>query len=102
MYNVFPKMQSQRLPQNVMVQQSQRIPQNVIVPQRILQQQQILRPQKPKQKESSILLYISILGIMFLIGFYIYNQYNKVSDDEALDAIKKGFLALDEDMLQGF
>ena len=91
MYNVFPKLQSQRLPQNVMVQQSQRIPQNVMVQQRILQQQQILRPQKPKQKESSILLYISILGIMFLIGFYIYNQYNKVSDDEALDAIKKGF-----------
>ena len=97
MYNVFPKLQSQRIPQNVMVQQSQRIPQNVIVPQRILQQRQILRPQripfpqKPKKKESSILLYISILGIMFLIGFYIYNQYNKVSDDEALDAIKKGF-----------
>ena len=96
--NVIPQ-QPQRFPQNVIPQQPQRFPQNVIpqqprqIPQNVIVQksQRIPYPQKPKQKESSILLYISILAIMFLIGFYIYNQYKKVSDEDALDAMKKGF-----------
>jgi len=93
-------MPQQRL-QSVIIQKPQRIPQNSMTQQRpqsvIIQQPQripqiILYPRRPKkEKKTSVFLYISIFSLMVLIGIYIYNQYNKVSDDEALDAMKKGF-----------
>ena len=117
MYNVFPKLQSlsgnvrqmqpplrqmqsplrQMQPRQIQSRQMQprQIQSRQMQPRQIQSRQMQPLPrqmqQPKKKKEKSILLYISLFLIIFLIGIYIYNQYTKISDKEALDAIKKGF-----------